>query len=1103
MYRSSLPSFTKRRASRSPHSGRPRKRNALDPPEDGELDDPLPAPMTISTPASNAPPLTAPTGKSKVPFPFKPKAKQGKANEGQIAPITEANSLPFGQLSPGPGVYERSAEDERRFKEADAAKRNTKSSGRRGLDHWEPGRDRYRSKSRSASVSPSGLHRLPNHRALELSPRRERDRPRGYEMRGGGDYYRPDREKDWGHARFRDQQGYSNRQRSPDSRAWTKRDDYDDYYNSPRRHRRNDYHDPDPYRPPTPSRTRSPQRDLYDRAQTPPYPFRPGSRPRTPPSPSYPPAPESPLRSPRVGTRPSTPPLPSSLQTDLDPSAPPPPPTSTPPPAPPPDVRLIKLAPMHSLPPNPLRYRHQLPSKPVAHGQAVVAGSLPNVMAAFSPSSSASVAVSVSTSAPGGKATVPVPSAPRDTHSPPPIVPVPSVPPSVSKDDQEKAVWPPPSSVTTDNRSQPVPRRRDDYGDSHQKQPTHSDRLSLNDNVYANHLRKRQKILRNAKRRSRSEERSILGKTFEGCGCGEQGDYEMLSKVGEGTFGEVHKALSKTSPSRAVALKRILMHNEKEGMPVTALREIKILKRLKHENVIELLDLFVVRSTEKDPMSVYMVFPYMDHDLAGLLENERVKLQPSHIKLYMRQLLEGTEYMHRNHILHRDMKAANLLISNSGVLRIADFGLARTYEPLVVPSPSSSKYSSSTSRLRLRERKYTNCVVTRWYRPPELLLGARSYGGEVDIWGIGCVLGEMFNRRPILMGSSDLDQLEKIWALCGTPNQHTWPNYDDLPGCEGVRKWPGGTSKGKIGVYYESIGPETTDLMDKLLTCNPSNRITASEALDHDYFWTDPLPADPKTLPSYEASHEFDKRQRMINMHNHQNSHNNHGSLHHNHHSQNHRHPNPRDRPFNNPNQSHHARVSRPHAPPFYPPEKNGRPWEGPSPPPTALPPSSYGIGTAGQITGFGTTLAGRDRGPPPPSGLPNQNYPPPGLGTSWQGQGRSGGGQAGGWRGRDGRDNHAHNRGKEYRDKDRDRDGYNKDRYGSGDSGGYRDRDTGGGNNGPGPGGNINSLPNKPLPSGLPQKPIQPLGPGLISVSRGAGSGLGLKGPTDHLNYE
>ncbi|KAL0576067.1 serine/threonine protein kinase, CMGC, CDC2/CDK subfamily [Marasmius crinis-equi] len=339
----------------------------------------------------------------------------------------------------------------------------------------------------------------------------------------------------------------------------------------------------------------------------------------------------------------------------------------------------------------------------------------------------------------------------------------------------------------------------------------------------------------------RKEEEKRFGHVL--IGSGRQDDYEATTKLGEGTFGEVHKAVHKAT-GKAVALKRILMHNEKEGMPVTALREIKILKAMKHPCVIEILDMFIVRSNESDPMSVYMVFPYMDHDLAGLLENERVKLQPSHIKLYMKQLLEGTAYMHRNHILHRDMKAANLLISNTGSLRIADFGLARTYE-----------FEAST---RMKERKYTNCVVTRWYRPPELLMGARNYGGEVDIWGIGCVFGEMFNRRPILPGTSDIDQLEKIWQLCGTPNQHTWPNHDRLPGCEGITRWKQYTRR--IQQAYEVISPDTCDLIDKLLTCNPQQRITAEQALDHDYFWTDPLPADPKTLPSYEASHEFDKR---------------------------------------------------------------------------------------------------------------------------------------------------------------------------------------------------------------------------------------------------
>ncbi|OBZ78401.1 putative cyclin-dependent kinase 9 [Grifola frondosa] len=210
-------------------------------------------------------------------------------------------------------------------------------------------------------------------------------------------------------------------------------------------------------------------------------------------------------------------------------------------------------------------------------------------------------------------------------------------------------------------------------------------------------------------------------------GCGKQEDYNMLTKLGEGTFGEVHKAVH-WSNGHTVALKRILMHNEKEGMPVTALREIKILKALKHPCVVDILDMFVVR------------------------KNERVKLSPSQIKLYMKQLLEGTEYMHRNHILHRDLKAANLLISNTGCLKIADFGLARAFDPNIVRVVGSKKMPA-----------------------------ARSYGGEVDLWGVGCVLGEMFWRKPILPGSSDLDQLDKIWQLCGTPTSRVGPIMTHYP----------------------------------------------------------------------------------------------------------------------------------------------------------------------------------------------------------------------------------------------------------------------------------------------------------------------------------
>ncbi|KAI8983843.1 kinase-like domain-containing protein [Pilobolus umbonatus] len=321
-------------------------------------------------------------------------------------------------------------------------------------------------------------------------------------------------------------------------------------------------------------------------------------------------------------------------------------------------------------------------------------------------------------------------------------------------------------------------------------------------------------------------------------GCSKITDYEFTKKLGEGTFGEVHEALNKHT-GQLVALKRILMHNEKEGIPITAIREIKILKQLNHPNIVPLIDIAVERgnSARKDKGSIYMVFPYMDHDLAGLLDNPNVRLSPPQIKTYLKQLLEGTAYLHNNRILHRDMKAANLLISNEGVLQIADFGLARGLED--------------------ENREYTNCVVTRWYRPPELFLGERRYTSAIDMWGVGCVFGELLKTRPILQGQDDLDQLKRIFYLCGSPNEDNMPGWDKLPE---ANKLKFDTTPRRVKEEFISYDPMAADLLDKLLVLEPDRRLTALEALDHDYFYTTPLPADPQDLPKYEASHEYDRR---------------------------------------------------------------------------------------------------------------------------------------------------------------------------------------------------------------------------------------------------
>jgi serine/threonine-protein kinase BUR1 len=280
-------------------------------------------------------------------------------------------------------------------------------------------------------------------------------------------------------------------------------------------------------------------------------------------------------------------------------------------------------------------------------------------------------------------------------------------------------------------------------------------------------------------------------------GCSRITDYEVLGKLGEGTFGEVHRAKSRKTGA-VVALKKILMHNEKDGFPITALREIKLLKLLSHPNILKLEEMAVEhhqKSTDKRKRAImYMVTPYMDHDLSGLLENPSVKFTESQIKCYMLQLLEGLRYLHDQRILHRDMKAANLLINNKGILQIADFGLARHYDE---PVPVAGRGGGEA------RRDYTTLVVTRWYRPPELLMHLRKYTTAIDLWGVGwvsmivlynaishhifrCVFGEMLVGKPILAGESDQKQLQMIFDLVGSPTEDNMPGWRQLPGAEGL-----------------------------------------------------------------------------------------------------------------------------------------------------------------------------------------------------------------------------------------------------------------------------------------------------------------------------
>ena len=291
--------------------------------------------------------------------------------------------------------------------------------------------------------------------------------------------------------------------------------------------------------------------------------------------------------------------------------------------------------------------------------------------------------------------------------------------------------------------------------------------------------------------------------------------YIKQEKLGEGTYGIVYKAKD-VQTEKIVALKKVRINPELEGTPSTTIREIALLKELKHPNIIHLLD--VINTSKK----LALIFEFCESDLKRKEDeywSKNEKFPPELAKKYFKQLLQGLKYLHSKKIIHRDLKPQNLLISDSDEIKICDFGLARgTGVPI---------------------QTYTNEVVTLWYRPPDILLGSKMYDNSIDLWSAACIFAEMVNGKSLFQGKNDAEQCEEIFKIIGTPDENDFPWLKESPEWnagltgEGFKKY----EKKKFKDVFPDIKDDNVyDILEKMLVFDPDKRASAESILEHPYF---------------------------------------------------------------------------------------------------------------------------------------------------------------------------------------------------------------------------------------------------------------------------
>lgn len=309
--------------------------------------------------------------------------------------------------------------------------------------------------------------------------------------------------------------------------------------------------------------------------------------------------------------------------------------------------------------------------------------------------------------------------------------------------------------------------------------------------------------------------------------------YQNLAPLGSGAYGQVCSADDNLTKTK-VALKKLARPFQNDIFAKRCYREIRMLSHFDHENIINLVDVFTPNSSLATFSDVYLVTGLMDSDLHDILKHQT--LHDDQIQFLLYQILRGLKYIHSAGIIHRDLKPNNIGVNQNVELRILDFGLARSMA-----------------------EEMTGYVVCRWYRAPEIILNWMHYNSNVDMWSVGCILGEMITGKPLFKGSDHIDQLTKILNLVGKPSEAFIHGIASKDAQTYIRNLPNIPRK-NFKDFFAKGTPLAVDFLEKTLDLDPSTRINVETAIRHPYLSAYHDPADEPLASTFDDSFEADKQ---------------------------------------------------------------------------------------------------------------------------------------------------------------------------------------------------------------------------------------------------